>query len=373
MLAQFLNARTSPAALLTVALSLAATNLHADDTASATDEQIERWVLQLSDADFTTRRTAAAELVSQGAAAVDALAEAAQSGNGETALRCIDLLARLKESDDKSAVAQATAAIEALSVSDDAAVAQRAQSLLAEPPDVKELQQNRFNRNGGVRVRNIRLLGGPVPFDANGKRRAEIEEDGKSIVIEETQGQGIVVTTTETVDGEEQTTEIKAKHAQELRQKDKDAFRLYRRHLMQGGVRNQAQIQAQVFQMGVVNRRRKVSIINGVRTIEVVEDGKTIEIRHKNGKDITLKVTEKVGDKQETREFEAADLDELKENHPEAAEIYEKYSQQNGAAIQIQINGQPLQLNPLRPAPVPQPRQPEPDETDDDREAPADE
>ena len=372
MLGHRLKVRTSLAALLTVALGLGATRLHADDPASATDEQIERWVLQLSDADFTTRRTAAAELVAQGAAAVDALAEAAQSGNGETALRCIDLLARLKESDDKSTVALATAAIEALSVSDDAAVAQRAQSLLAEPPDLKQLQQNQFNRIQAIGPLNIQL-GRPIPFDAKGKRRAEIEEDGKSIVIEETRGQEIVVTTTEMVDGEERTTEIKAKNPQELRRKDKDAFRLYRRHVMQGGVRNQAQIQAQVIQIGVANRQMKVSIVNGERTIEVVEDGKTIEIHDKDDKDITLKVTEKVGDKQETREYEAADLDELKENHPEAAEIYEKYSQQNGAAIQIQINGQPLQLNPLRPAPVPQPRQSGPNESRDDPEAPADE
>ncbi|REJ79772.1 MAG: hypothetical protein DWQ29_14735, partial [Planctomycetota bacterium] len=193
-------------------------------------------------------------------------------------------------------------------------------------------------------------------------------------VIEETRDEEIVVTITETIDGEEKTTEIKAKNVQDLRNKDKEAFQLYRRHIRQGGVQNQAQIQAQAIVIGgVANRQVKVSIVNGRRTIEVEEDGKKIEIHDKDGKDISLKVTEKEGDKQETREYEAADLDELKEKHPEAAELYEKYTKQPGAAIQIQINGARLNLKQLQRRALPPQRVRPQGENDADEEAPADE
>lgn len=374
MLAPSELARKLFACLMAVSLSLAAAGLSAEDAAPASGAQINRWILQLSDADFTTRRAAEAELLAQGATAVDALTEAAESGNRETALRCIDVLARLKESDNEETVKQATAAIEALAVSDNAPIAQRAQRLLADPPDIKQLQQNGLNRIQAIGPIQIQVQGRPLPFDANGQRRAEVEEDGKQIVIEETRGEEIVVTITETIDGEEKTTEIKAKNVQDLRNKDKEAFQLYRRHIRQGGVQNQAQIQAQAIVIGgVANRQVKVSIVNGRRTIEVEEDGKKIEIHDKDGKDISLKVTEKEGDKQETREYEAADLDELKEKHPEAAELYEKYTKQPGAAIQIQINGARLNLKQLQRRALPPQRVRPQGENDADEEAPADE
>jgi hypothetical protein len=107
--------------------------------------------------------------------------------------------------------------------------------------------------------------------------------------------------------------------------------------------------------------------VNGQRDISVEDDNRKVEISDNAGKDIVVKVTEKVDGKEKTTEAKAKDLDELKKNHPEAARVYEQYGQnQNngirvfgggiGGAIQIQGNIQlqaiPAQAIPIQAIPI---------------------
>ena len=65
------------------------------------------------------------------------------------------------------------------------------------------------------------------------------------------------------------------------------------------------------------------------------DNGQKIEIRDQDGEDIEVTVTETVNGQDETSEYSADDLDDLKQNHPDIAELYEKYTQQNPIQFQV--------------------------------------
>jgi hypothetical protein len=191
-----------------------------------------------------------------------------------------------------------------------------------------------------------------VPFDKDGTRKVEATEDGKKIVIEETRGKEIVVRITQTVAGEERTTEIKARNAADLLRQDREAFQLYQRHVLQGGGAG-AVINAQAFAVGGVNRQVQVTNVNGRRTVHATENGQQIDITDTDGKDITVRVTEAVNGKKQTQEYQAANEDELKQKHPEAAKLFEQYTHGPVAGFQVQavVGGLPVP-QPLVPVPV---------------------
>ena len=64
--------------------------------------------------------------------------------------------------------------------------------------------------------------------------------------------------------------------------------------------------------------------INGQRHIEVKTPERSIDIQDQEGKQIEITVTETAGG-QETQ-YTAQDADDLKQKHPEIAELYEKYT-----------------------------------------------
>ena len=90
-----------------------------------------------------------------------------------------------------------------------------------------------------------------------------------------------------------------------------------------------------------------VSMIDGVRQINVQNQDRKIDIKDKDGKEIEMKVTETIGGKETT--YTAKDLDDLKTKHAEVSPLYEKYTQvrkgqplaggQMGIQIQILQNG----------------------------------
>lgn len=107
----------------------------------------------------------------------------------------------------------------------------------------------------------------------------------------------------------------------------------------------QLQVQGGIIAAGNVNVRTTVT--NGQRTVTVNDNGKKIEIRDQDGEDIEVTVTETVNGQEETSEYSADDLDDLKQNHPDIAELYEKYTQQN--PIQFQVFAAQMQQIPNLP------------------------
>lgn len=338
--------RFGPIFASTLLASLLAVNVQADEPTAAqpNDDQIRRWVHNLSSESFTTRRDAVTNLAAQGRHAVPAVAEAARSGDRETALRCIEVLSRLRDSDDEATQSDASAALSQLTESEDDAVAQQARGLVEEPADVKDIQAaNPVFRAMPVRIQLVQNAA--VPFDENGERRVETEEDGKSIEIVESRDGEIVVRVTKTTADGEQTTEVVAASAADLKQKDAESFLLYRKHLLQGG--GPVMLNAQALAVGAVNQQVVVTNVNGERRIRAVDGDTQVEIEDKDGKDIRVKVTRTLNGKPMSTEYEAEDLEELKANHPAAAELYEKYGKA-APAFQIQA-----MLN-IAPGPAPQ-------------------
>jgi hypothetical protein len=332
-----MTARTPQAAFSTLAFALASLGICLAPESAADDaqaDQVGRCVDRLASEDFAARRAAADQLVRIGADAVDPVAEAIRSGDRETALSGFDVLSRILQSDDEAAKSKAAESLKSLAESPDAAVSQRARQLLDKPEDADKLRA----RNPGfaafpVQIQ-IRPGGNGVPFDQNGKRQVRAEEDGKKIEINESRGEEIVVRVTQTVDGQEKTTETKARNLAELRQKDPDAFLLYRKHVLQAaGGPVLGNVQA--FAFGGNQKQITVTNVNGERSVKAQEPGKQVEITDRDGKNITVRVEEEVNGKKQTNEYKAADLDELKMRHPDAAKLYEEYTQQ-APGIQVQ-------------------------------------
>jgi ribosomal protein S11 len=322
------------------------------DGPSAVPERIAQWVEDLNAAGFAARREAAQELVRHGTAAVAPVLKAAQSGDLESALRCLDVLAEIARSNDPAARDAAGRALKDLTGSREEAIAERARQFLDQNPAPDEIRR----RAPGAGVANIQVqvlgAGGIVPLNAQGEREVRVEEDGRKIEIRETPFKEIVVRVTETIDGKEQTTETRAGTTAELLRKDRRAFELYRRHVVRGEGANGI-VAAQALAFGGQNAQVQVTNVNGERTIKATENGRRVEITDRDGKDITVRVTGKVDGKDETREYKAAGPDELKQKHPDAAKLYEQYA--NGAGVQIQVFG----FNALPVPAVPQLPQPQ--------------
>lgn len=77
---------------------------------------------------------------------------------------------------------------------------------------------------------------------------------------------------------------------------------------------------------------------DGVKEIEVVEGERTTKIEEVPDKSIKVKITEKKDGKDETKEYEAKNAEELKEKHPEAHKLYEEYAKGAGG-IRIEAFG----------------------------------
>jgi hypothetical protein len=86
---------------------------------------------------------------------------------------------------------------------------------------------------------------------------------------------------------------------------------------------------------------------NQNRDIVVEENGKKVHIEEATGKGIKVSITETVDGKEQTKVWQAKDLAELKQKHPEAAKLYQKHAPPAnvlGGAIgvgRVQIQGLP--------------------------------
>jgi hypothetical protein len=104
-----------------------------------------------------------------------------------------------------------------------------------------------------------------------------------------------------------------------------------------------------VLQGGNVSISRRVT--NGKQQTEVKTDEQTIRIQDDNGKDIRVEITKTAPDADgnpaiQTKEYQAADLAELKEKHPEAAQVYEQFG---AGRIGARIGGRAALPQPIAP------------------------
>lgn len=329
--------RLSLVAALLIACPQGGFVAHADEPqsntpASADADQMQRWLIELSSENFVARRKAASSLAAEGRAAISVVAQAARTGDRETALRCIDVLERIRDSGDEATQSDATAALSQLAESDDPALAEQARGLVEEPASVEDIQAAAPGFRG-MPVQIQVMQREAVEFDASGERRVETQEGDRQVEIVESKEGRIVVRTARHGDNGEETTEIEAADASELKQKDTEAYLLYRKHLLQGG--GPVLLKAQALAVGAANQQVVVTNINGERKIRAIEGDTQIEIRDKEGKDIRMKVTRVVNGQPMSTEYEAEDLEKLKANHPDAAELYEEYGKA-APAFQIQ-------------------------------------
>jgi hypothetical protein len=77
---------------------------------------------------------------------------------------------------------------------------------------------------------------------------------------------------------------------------------------------------------GGIARSISVSDINGSKKIQIREKERSVNIDLPRGGPIALELTEIKDGKSTTRKFEAKDLDELKQKHPEAHKVYEEFA-----------------------------------------------
>ena len=78
-------------------------------------------------------------------------------------------------------------------------------------------------------------------------------------------------------------------------------------------------------------RRVVVHNMNGIKEVNVEEDGKTIRIHDDPNNGVTVEITEKDGDEMRTRKYSAESARRLQEKSPEAHQIYQRYAQQAAA------------------------------------------
>jgi hypothetical protein len=106
------------------------------------------------------------------------------------------------------------------------------------------------------------------------------------------------------------------------------------------------------------NVRVQHKSINGAVEVNVDENGTHVEITHRDGKNIAVKITRPADDddsEPEPETFEAPDAAELKDKYPEAHEWYEKYGTGGRGAMlafpRMFRGGQPPGLPPMLPRP----------------------
>lgn len=201
---------------------------------TATAEQIAQWVSELGDSRFATRRDATDALVTVGQPAVEPVVAAALEGSAEVAVRCVQILRRLKDSTDPAASEAAVAGLRMLAESDNSLVNERALAALDEG-SVNPFPQAQL---GGIQIQVQGAVFAANNFDVtttvnNGVRTVEVNDNGKEIDIRDQDGEDIEITITETVNGEETTTEYSAENLDDLKQNHPDIAELYEKYTQQ--------------------------------------------------------------------------------------------------------------------------------------------
>jgi len=271
-------------------------------SATATDSpKLETLVRQLDSDRFAQRQAASRRLTEAGKAAIPALMDAGLQGGRESATRAIEILGRFFRGPDADTRAAAQTALEGIAASTATAAARLAKEVL-EPKEEPASEEN-------VILGGQVFPGVPIQIQAGG-----IQLQG-------------------------------------------GAFPMPGGPIQINGGQAQIQLHARGGLGGV--QRVEIRVINGVKDVQANEAGRKVEIHEQPGGPIKITVTEKDGragkedgeqpkddqadkDKDKSKEivktYEAKNLDELKQNHPEAYQLYQRYAGgQLGGPLQIQL------------------------------------
>lgn len=225
--------QTKPAA---VADKQAAENKDAGDIAAL--------IQDLGSDKYQTRADATEALLKAGVPATAALEKAADSDDLEMPNRCVAILRRMLQGDDKAASEAARKSLETLAKSDRKYLANRAQLALKAPqaaaPVVRPLGggvQIRINGQNIAAGKNFRMQ----QNNNNGVRETTVEIDDRKIVINDTNDADITVQVTETVQDDAgnpkvETKKYTAKDYETLKKDHPAAAEYYDKYVKNNGV-----------------------------------------------------------------------------------------------------------------------------------------
>jgi hypothetical protein len=328
--------------ILTLMFLITGAALYADDNAQtpaensapAANEEIGKLLKDVTEGGFAERTAATTRLVELGEPAVAPLSKAAETDQEDVATRCFDVLGRLLASTDEKTSAAAEKSLDQLSESDIRFVAVRAKTMLRLKQVLR--QREALLRQGAIPA---------APRAAAGPLKMETTTNGKSIRLERAADGSFTGRIKETVDGKDQESEIKAASEKELKEKFPEAHQAWQQQQKQLDQARNAPFAppAQGFFFGGFGggggpgggQNIQVQINNGQRHVQVQNGDEKVEIRDTNGKEIELKHTHTVDGKSKTDEYKAADLDDLRKKHPDAAKLYEKHTGGNNANVII--------------------------------------
>ncbi len=160
----------------------------------------------------------------------------------------------------------------------------------------------------------------------NGDRTIQIRNGDEQVEIRDRNGKDIAVKHTRPIEGKAKTDEYKGADLDDLKKKHPDGAKLYEKYAagnaIPGNVVPQIQIQAANGAFRVGNPVGSSS--PGPRTIRADFDDRKVEIVDEDGRQIRVRITKTADGKETTEEFSADDLKQLRDEHPEAARLYEK-------------------------------------------------
>ena len=199
-------------------------------------DEVSDLIRQLDAENFLEREKAAGRLESLGKKAVPGLEKSATEGALETAVRSIEILKKLMESEDNETAREAKSTLERLAESEHAATARRAKNAL-DPPKPEPMLPARANP---IRIPFGRPLPAPVArannvrkvqtrFN-NGVKTVEVEDGDRKVKIEDDPNKGIRVEITEKKNGREVTKGFEAKTEDDLKKNHPEAHAEYEKY-----------------------------------------------------------------------------------------------------------------------------------------------
>ena len=203
-------------------------------------DEVSDLIKQLDAEGFQDREQAAEKLQVLGKQAVPALTEAAKAGPLEATVRSIQILQNLMESKDKSAADEAKSALEKLAESGNASTARRAKSALTpKPQPMPPALRNRIGI-GAFPNRAFPIPAGPA-FGGNAVRRVstritngskvvEVQENDRTVKIQEHPKDGIHIEVTEKKNGKDVTEKFAAKNLDELKKNNPKGHEIYKQY-----------------------------------------------------------------------------------------------------------------------------------------------
>ncbi len=201
---------------------------------SASEEQIAQWIADLDAAEFSQRQDATIALRRQGPAVFPQLVEAARGASRERSARAVQIIEFHYRNGSDQAKQQAKRALETIAEKASPRIARRAKSILHPTPEVHPAAPARAAQQAAIlRLRAMRAaaLGNGARTvtisNVNGVKTITIREKKRTVKLVESPQDGITLTITQTKNGKQEVKVYKAKNADELKKKDKQAYEVY--------------------------------------------------------------------------------------------------------------------------------------------------